>query len=204
MRLVRLTPFAREEFEQSYIFDGDPIEQARRTLFRAASGYATGAQGKYGTGFRNNTTRSHSTPADNWRDFPSALEQIIERLRGVVIENKPAVDLVDIFDGPDTLFYCDPPYPFATRAERSAGDVYRHEMTDDDHRELASTLHACQGAVIVSGYACDLYDQELYPDWQTVDRDTYADGARARVERLWISPSARAATLPLFQLGTAP
>src|SRR3990167_11343170 len=30
-RLLRLTPFARSEFETSYITDGDPLEQARRT-----------------------------------------------------------------------------------------------------------------------------------------------------------------------------
>jgi len=34
-RVLRLTPFAREEFELSYIRDEDPIEQARRTIVRA-------------------------------------------------------------------------------------------------------------------------------------------------------------------------
>lgn len=189
VRLVRLTPYAREEFETSYIVDGDPIEQARRTLFRAAAGHATGAQGKYGTGFRNNTTRAHSTPADNWRDFPAVLEEIIERLRGVVIESRPAADLVKVFDGQDTLFYCDPPYPYITRNQRSAGDVYRHEMTDDDHRSLAHTLRNLHGMVIISGYPCDLYDHELYPDWRRVERSAMADGASERTEVLWISPN---------------
>lgn len=189
VRMVKLTPYARQEFETSYIVDTDPIEQARRTLFRAAAGHATGAQGRYGTGFRNNTTRSHSTPSDNWRDFPSVLEQIIERLRGVVIEMRQATDLVSAFDGPHVLFYCDPPYPFSTRNQHSAGDVYRYEMTDDDHRSLAVVLRQCQGVVIISGYACDLYDNELYPDWRRIERDAYADGAKKRTEVLWLSPN---------------
>jgi DNA adenine methylase len=199
IRLVTLTPYSRTEFEESYITAGDPIEQARRTLFRFAAGFATGAQGKYGTGFRNNTTRAHSTPADNWRDFPAALEQIVERLRGVVIENRPAADLVRTFDGRDTLFYCDPPYPYSTRNSRNAGDTYRHEMTDDDHRELASVLRNCDGVVVLSGYACELYDVELYPDWHRVERKAMADGANERTEVLWLSPNATSmSTMPLF------
>lgn len=198
VRLVKLTPYAREEFDLSYIVDGDPVEQARRTLFRAAAGHATGAQGKYGTGFRNNTTRAHSTPADNWRDFPAVLEQVVERLRGVVIESRPAADLVRIFDGSETLFYCDPPYPFSTRNQRSAGDVYRHEMTDDDHRQMAVMLKSLKGMVIVSGYPCDLYDDELFSDWRRVDRPAFGDGAVKRTEVLWISPNVTPATMSLF------
>jgi len=204
VRLVRLTPYAREEFELSQIFDGDPVEQARRTLFRFAAGFssggATNTNGR-GTGFRGNVIRSGSTPAHNWRDFPQALETIITRLRGVVIENRPALDVIQQYDGPDTLHYIDPPYPFETRNERWAGKAYRHEMTDGDHRELASVLRDVAGMVIISGYACALYDCELYPDWFRVTRETHANGAQKRIEVLWINDAARAIDkFPLFQL----
>lgn len=204
VRLVKLTPYAREEFDLSYIIADDPVEQARRTLFRSAAGFATGAQGRYGTGFRNNVSRTGGTPSSNWQDYPKALEQIVERLQGVIIENRSAADLVGIFDEKETLFYCDPPYPFGTRNKRSAGDVYRHEMTDDDHRQMAEVLRSVQGMVVVSGYACLLYDNELFSDWHRVERTAYGDGAVERTEVLWISPTTWAALhqsvdhLPLF------
>jgi DNA adenine methylase len=62
-------------------------------------------------------------------------------------------------------------------------------MTDTEHRDLAVVLHAAQGMVILSGYACDLYDVELYSDWHRVTRATHADGARKRAEVLWLSPA---------------
>src|SRR5690606_37285917 len=39
IRIVTLTPYSRQEFEDAYIADGDPIEQARRTLVRAYLGF---------------------------------------------------------------------------------------------------------------------------------------------------------------------
>ncbi|MBA5779123.1 DNA adenine methylase [Stappia sp. F7233] len=38
------------------------------------------------------------------------LEEVHERLAGVVIENLSFADFIPRYDGPDTLFYCDPPY----------------------------------------------------------------------------------------------
>ena len=189
IRLVKLTPYARQEFDLSYITAGDPIEQARRTVFRFAAGFASGGMGKYRTGFRNNTTKAGTTPATDWRNYPAVLAAAVERMAGVTIEQRPAADVIAMFDRPETLFYCDPPYPYSTRNARHAGSVYRHEMTDDDHRQLAATLHACAGMVVVSGYACDLYDRELYADWQRVERATHGDGARDRTEVLWIKPN---------------
>lgn len=194
IRLVKLTPYARSEFETSYITAADPIEQARRTLFRAAAGFGGGAATftqKRKTGFRSNITRSGSTPAQDWRNFPQVLEDAIERLRGVIIENEPAIKVVERYDGPRTLHYIDPPYPYETRNKRWAGNCYRHEMSDDDHRELAGVLQAVEGMVIISGYGCDLYDAELYPGWHRETRKAYADGAQERIEVLWSNRAVR-------------
>jgi DNA adenine methylase len=61
-------------------------------------------------------------------------------------------------------------------------------MTDEQHLELAEFLHGLRGAVILSGYHSELYDR-LYADWARVERHAKADGARARVEVLWLSPA---------------
>lgn len=184
VRLVKLTPYAREEHELSYLVDGDPIEQARRTIYRSFAGF--GSDGiKRQTGFRGNVTRTGTTPALDWSRMPAALEQVIERLRGVVVEHMPAVELLAKYDHAQAMHYVDPPYPHGTRGDDNR---YRHEMSDGDHRELAAVLRTLKGAVIVSGYACPLYDDELFAGWQRVERATHADGARDRTEVLWLSP----------------
>lgn len=187
-RLVRLTPFAREEFELAYDPAGDPVEQARRTLFRAAAGFGSIAASGRRTGFRNNVTRSGSTPATDWAKWPDMLELYTARLAGVVIENRPAHEVIAQFDGPETLFYLDPPYPFSTRTPTAKWDrIYRHEMTDDEHRDLGALLRSLAGTVVLSGYASPLYDSELFPDWHRVERDAHADGASDRTEVLWMN-----------------
>ncbi len=185
VRQVHTTPFARHEFECAFLPTGDPIEQARRTLIKAGMGFGTNGIHKR-TGFRSGFTRNGQVPSEDWSNQPTALMEIVERLRGVIIEERPAVHVIQRYDTPFTLHYVDPPYPHGTRGDDSR---YRYEMSDEDHRGLASALHSVRGMVIVSGYACDLYDQELYADWQRFERDTHADGARDRTEVLWISPS---------------
>ncbi len=186
VRLVTLTPYAREEFEESAIVTDDPVEQARRTLIRASMGYSTGAQLPYGTGFRGNVTRSYTTPALDWRNYPATLDAAIDRLRGVVIEHRPALDVIQQYDGPETLFYVDPPYVYETRNPQNAGMTYRHEMTDEQHAELAGVLRQVRGMVVLSGYPCRLYE-ELYGDWRCDSIAAHADGAKDRTEMLWIN-----------------
>lgn len=190
-RQAELTPFARSEFELSYLPDGDPIEQARRTLFRSFAGFGSGAASGHQTGFRSNVTRSHTTPAIDWANYPALVEGFCSRLRGVVIESRPAPEVMRRYDTPETLHYLDPPYPLGTRTLRGHyASVYRFEMTDDEHRELAGTARESKGMVVVSGYACDLYDRELFADWHREERAAHADGARDRVEVLWMNEAA--------------
>jgi DNA adenine methylase len=199
IRLVKLTPFAHDEFDLSYIAADDPIEQARRTVARAFMGFGSAAATGHQTGFRANSNRSGTTPAHDWMNYPDKLIAIVERLRGVVIENKDAIEVIRQQDGPKTLHYVDPPYLMDTRSQKSRrSPLYRHEMTEDDHRELAAVLHSVKGMVIISGYPCDLYDRELYLDWRCVTCKALADGARERIEALWISPAADKVMLPMF------
>ena len=189
--LLALTPYAKDEFTLSYEPVNDPVEQARRTVFRSFSGFGSGAACGHKTGFRACSNRSNTPPAHDWRNYPGTLQHTVERLRGVVVENKPALDVIKQHDSAETLFYADPPYPHSTRM-RNAGysGVYRHEMSDQDHQDLAERLHKVDGFVVVSGYPCDLYDQILYPTWTRVERDARADCALERTEVLWINPAA--------------
>lgn len=196
------TPFARAEFELSYEPACDEVEQARRTVVRSFMGFGSAAASGHVTGFRANSNRSGTTPAHDWMHFPDVLPAIIERLRGVVIENRPAHDVILQHDSPATLFYIDPPYPHEVRHDGSESkELYRHEMTEDDHRELADVLFSVKGMVVISGYPCDLYDEDLYAGWHRVTRNALADGARKRTEVLWMNTHSEAwsKALPLFQ-----
>lgn len=197
IEMIRLTPWARAEFDLSYEPSEDTVEQARRTIARCFMGFGSvGVTAQWRVGFRNNTTRAHTIPAHDWMNYPPALAAIVERLQGVVIEQRDARDLITTFDDPATLFYLDPPYVQSTRG-RWARVAYNVEMEDVDHIALAELLHQVRGMVVLSGYPSALYD-ELYGDWVHVERAAMADGAEPRTEVLWINPAARAAMLPLF------
>lgn len=196
---LELTPFARSAFNEAYADTGDPVEQARRLLVRSFMGFGSdGATGEWRTGFRANSNRSGSTPASDWRSYPGCVPAMIERLRGVVIENRDARAVMANHDGPRTLHYCDPPYLHSTRSRKSrrrGADhpaVYRHEMSDGDHRALLGFLHALEGMVVLSGYPSAIYDAAL-KDWHRVETAAHADGARDRTEVLWINPQAQGA-----------
>lgn len=190
--LLRNTPFAREEYRLAFDVADDPIEQARRTVARSIMGFGSNALNRsIQSGFRSNSNRSGTTPARDWMTYPTCLEGIIERLRGVVIENRPFEELVPQHDGPKTCFYVDPPYVHASRAmvAMHGNHGYAHEMTDEQHACLADTLRGVRGMVVLSGYHSDLYDS-LYGNWERVEREALADGAAKRLEVLWFNPAA--------------
>lgn len=180
-RRLELTPFSRMEFMVSYKRVECAIEQARRTVVRAFMGFGSNSHNK-ATGFRANSDKSGTTPAHDWRNYPCAFGEIMERLRGVVIENRDASAVMLAHDKPTTLHYVDPPYVASTRDK---GGDYRHEMDDAQHRALADLLNGLSGAVIVSGYPSPLYD-EIYRGWHVVRRRHIADGGRERTECLWL------------------
>ncbi len=195
--LLEDTPYSRTEFFKAYEPAEDPIERARRRIVRSWMAFGTTSGKRNRTGFRARPWRSGgSNGVADWANYPTALDAFVARLRGVCIENRQALEVVCQQDAPEVLFYCDPPYPQSTRTgcrwKSDRERAYAHEMTDDEHRALADGLKAVRGLVVLSGYHCDLYDRELYQNWMRVELATLADGARPRVEVLWLNP--RAAT----------
>jgi DNA adenine methylase len=184
---IELTPFARAEFASAYEPHGDTLEQARRTLIRSFMGFGSAGASGQPTGFRSNSNRSSTTPAHDWMNYPAHLRATVQRLRGVVIENRDAAEVMQRHDSDDTLHYVDPPYVHSTRAGlRTRAPSYRHELTDAQHRELAAVLMGLRGMVVVSGYRCELYD-ELFAGWHRIDQAAHADGAKDRIESIWLS-----------------
>ena len=136
---------------------------------RSFGGFGSNSINHETTGFRAKSMRSGTTPAHDWRNYPSHIESFTERLRGVTIERRDAVEVMKLNDSPGTLHYVDPPYVHATRSIRSTDDYYEFEYDDQGHRDLITSLCELEGMVILSGYNCALYD-EILTGWARRDR----------------------------------
>lgn len=196
-RLVQactLTPYARAEFELAWEPTTDPVERARRVCIRAQMGFGSAGATKGSTGLRTDTMRRYSTAQMDWASYPPVLLDVAERFQQVLVENRPAVDVLQQHDSAETLHFVDPPYVHSTRVLRSQGG-YRHEMTDDDHVELLEVLSSLRGMVVLSGYATGMY-ADLLPDWQvhsTNARISAGRGTGVRTEVAWINPACASA-----------
>lgn len=194
--LLVLTPYAREEFEQAWIFTDEPVERARRTIIRAQMGFGSAGATKGTTGFRIDCCRKYSTAQQLWARYPDQIAAIGQRLAGVLIENRPALDVMLAHDSPQTLHYVDPPYMHDTRVRGAQkGLYYRHELDDGQHAELLDALNTLQGAVVLSGYPSALYAERL-EGWtmnSTTARISAGRGGDTRTECLWINPACMAA-----------
>lgn len=80
----------------------------------------------------------------------------------------------------DEFLYCDPPYlPSTRRRER----VYRHELDEQQHRELLDLLLEVPCPVLLSGYPSPLYNSTLR-GWQS-DVLRAKTHAGCVTERVW-------------------
>jgi len=187
---IGLTPFSREEFSIACVLDPNlsPLERARRFFVRARqvrTGLAqTASLGRWAN-CKNTSRAGMSGVVSRWLGSVQDLPEIAERLLRVQIENRPAIDVIRLYDSPETLFYCDPPYVHLTRGDHNA---YGYEMSDDEHRELAGVLNSVQGMAAISNYQCPLMD-ELYPapKWRKsiAPEKTIHSTKGKRVEALW-------------------
>lgn len=191
IELLNLTPYARAEFELAWQAADEPVERARRLIIRAQMGFGSAGASKGITGFRIDTARAYGTAQHLWERYPEHLTTICQRLTGVLIENRPAIEVLRAHDAHETLHYVDPPYMHDTRVNGAAkGRYYRHELSDEQHAELLATLKTLRGFVVLSGYPSELYRAEL-KDWTmntTSARISAGRGGSTRQECLWINP----------------
>ena len=149
---LHLTPFAREEFELGYLDSEDPVERARRLVILCFMGFGSNGHNKATrTGFRANSNRSGTTPAHDWSNYPDRLPAIIERLRGIVIENRDALEVMAQHDSVETLHYVDPPYVWETSSSAMHRNrCYTHELDAAGHERLLTFLGTLTGSVVLS------------------------------------------------------
>lgn len=207
LRLCQLTPYAREEFELAQQAAPDSVEQARRTLFRSWAGFGSASATHGRSGMRTVTNGGRYKPVTrSWTRVSELIPQFTARLAEVIIESRPATQVMRQHDSEQTLHYVDPPYFPETRSKRSDGN-YRHEMSIADHEALLTCLAGLDGMVVLSGYDSPVYSNAL-PDWRVVTTETLGSGAQGSVSRtecLWINPASQrgASQMALFDATAA-
>ena len=142
--------------------------------------------------------RERAYAAKDWTELPSRIVQTAERLRGVQIECRPAVDVIQRFNHSNVLVYADPPYVLGSRADKRG--QYRHEMTDADHRDLLDVLLAHKGPAVISGYPSGLYDDALRGWHREEIGERTQSGARSR-EVIWLNYEPESQLSMLGQIG---
>lgn len=155
------TPFSQVEWEHANADLSIPADSKAYVVYRAIKFFIAARQSRQGlmrdfaTLSRNRVRRGMNEQVSSWLTAIEGLPDVHARLKRVVILNSPAVEVIKQQDGPNTLFYCDPPYLHETRMTTSD---YAHEMTPEQHRELLATLGAIEGKFILSGYPSAMYE----------------------------------------------
>lgn len=190
-RVVELTPYAEEELiiARSPAANLNNLERARRFLIQSMMA-VNGVFGKEKGGFSYSDSYSrngHDARVNRWNNLPERLSNVVERLKGVRIENKDALKIIKRYvNRPATLLYLDPPY----LGERTSG--YNKDANDETfHRELLDLANKAKCMVFISGYENELYDSILSEKkgWQkrlieTTTKDTKGQSHK-RMEVVW-------------------
>lgn len=179
---ISLTPYSRDVFNDAHENRGtESFDRAYRFAIRSRMGHGFKTYQK--TGFKIDVyARERSYCVNCWNTMPERIFEAAARLKGVQIENRPALELIRKFNYDNVLIYADPPYLLNTRG----GKQYKHEMNEQDHIELLAALKAHKGPVIISGYPSDMYDCELH-SWNKVHKRSYNQNSDARTEVLWFN-----------------
>ena len=171
IRRLSLTPYSREEFENSkqWMYEEDEIEKARKFYVRTMQSVASNGGWCYA---KSKSRRGMCQSVSRWLgNIEENLEGAIERLKEVQVENLDILELIKKYDKEDTLFYLDPPYISDTRKQKKS---YDYEMTDERHKELVDILIEVKGKVVLSGYDHPIYNKLLDNGWSKVVLGEYA------------------------------
>jgi DNA adenine methylase len=206
MQKLKYTPYARSEFARALHVLRDPASGSvdRAWAFFVAQNQGISGGGCNASNENNWGVSKERDTASRFRWHVQELEGLAERLSGVIIENRDALQLLSTWDAPHAVFYCDPPYVPTTRKMSDHRSRYQEEMGLKDHHALIEALLRLKGQAIVSGYRNDAVHGPLEAaGWQRIDTKValYAsvqDKTQTRTECLWLSPGIQNQQIGLF------
>jgi len=165
-----MTPYSEEEVLLARSQALDSLEDARRYFVSCTQTYNGG--GTKGSAWSLSLTEGGWAPS-SFNNAVARLNLVADRLQGVAVAQRDALQLIKQFDKPDAVIYCDPPYVMDSR---SGGGAYKHEQDDQHHRDLADLLSRSKATVLVSGYRSPLYEK-LFKGWEAVEFETHKTSA---------------------------
>jgi DNA adenine methylase len=126
-RIIDAIPFSQVEWEDATEPARDPVRKAVNFFVRCRQSRA-GKFDCFATLSRNRTRRQMNEQASSWMTAVDGLPAVAARLKRVVVLDDEATKVINSQDGPNTLFYLDPPYLHETRVTTAD---YDHEMSTD-------------------------------------------------------------------------
>jgi len=139
--MLRFQITTRAEFERLSAVDPDTLtdlERAARFLYLQRTAFGGKVSG------RNFGVSHHRSGRMDVSKLGVVLEELHERLAGVVIERLPWSDFLQRYDTADTLFYLDPPYFGCER------DYGRDMFGREEFSRMAEQLGRLRGRFILS------------------------------------------------------
>lgn len=185
-RVLSLTPYSREEYDNAFLPCEDPLEKARR--FMVMTNQAIGAKFGSKCGWRNHKQIKIGGTACKWAGITQTIEDAATRLRGdsthlVQIEHMDAIKLIRRYNYHEVLMYIDPPY---VRSTRKSGRLYSHEMDDNQHHQLLEAVLESKAKIIISGYEFDMYNKVLV-GWNKDHAQTQTTSTQKAKETIWFN-----------------
>jgi DNA adenine methylase len=160
LRRLYFTPYSREICAERKQEPSDDVDRAAKYYCDLSWSFSNKRGGGWGASvYSRNSSATHlSRVADLW--------ECAERLRGVAIEHDDALSVIKRWDSPQTLFYCDPPYPGAEQGHYSG-------YTQEDFARLCDVLDTCSGSFVLSCYD----NTAARPHWERFEFSAHAAGS---------------------------
>ena len=135
----------------------------------------------------------------SWRNKQLRLHEILNRIKDIHVSCEDAIKCIERWDSPQTLFYCDPPYPGANQGHYSG-------YTLEDFKNLCDVLDNIKGSYVLSNYPQSIEPKSAQ---KRVEIDATMSASKAtkknnkRIEVLWICDRSEGMrnelkSLPLF------
>ena len=190
--MLRLTPFSRWEYQDSlsWKYECDEIEKLRKWFVLINQGFR---HVEYDSGWIGVGTGANH--AESWANHVDDIPAVAERFRRINVENLSYPQVIDRYDSPETLFYCDPPY---IGSGRTSTGRYTHEMDRASHLYFIGQIRTIKGQAVVSMYPDEMYEKELR-GWRLIKIDrksqihnnSQAENAGIKTECIWIKEHCR-------------
>lgn len=182
---IHMTPYARAVYEgvyeQPHITTISKLDRALRFCIKINMSHGFRCNSK--VGWKNDVQgRERAYALQSWNKIPDIIMEAAVRLKEVQIEQRPAIEVIQRFNNPKCLIYCDPPYLLRTRK----GKQYNIEMSDKEHEELLQLLLKSKSKVIISGYESDLYNDAL-KGWRKKTGFSLTQSMRKEKEVIWMN-----------------